>query len=65
MHYGVTVAGTQETSWSLAGGVDVQGSDPPYRAPIEASGHLLQTLSAAKPANLTVLTSPGAAVSGS
>jgi hypothetical protein len=64
MHYGVTVAGTQETSWSLADGVDVQGSDPPCRAPVEASGHMLQTLSAAKPASLTVTSSPTAAVSG-
>jgi hypothetical protein len=28
MRYGVIVAGTQETTWSLADGVDVQGSDP-------------------------------------
>jgi hypothetical protein len=64
MRYGVTVAGTQETSWSLADGVDVQGSDPACRAPIEASGHLLQTLSVAKPASLTVTTSPTPSVSG-
>lgn len=64
MHYGVTVAGTQETTWSLAGGIDVQGPEAACIAPIEASGHLLQTLAAAKPATLTVTSSPTAAVSG-
>ena len=54
MHYGVTLAGTQEITWSLAGGVDVQGMRAGVQGPIEASGHLLQTLSAPKAASLSV-----------
>ena len=57
MHYGVTLAGTQEITWSLAGGSDVQGSEPACQGPIEASGHLTQTLSAPKAASLTVASS--------
>ena len=57
MHYGVTLAGTQEVTWSLAGGSDVQGSEPACQGPIEASGHLTQTLSAPKAASLTVASS--------
>jgi hypothetical protein len=54
MQYGVAISGTQDITWSLAGGTDVQGTDAGCRAPIEASGHLVQTLSAAKPASLSV-----------
>ncbi len=66
MQYGVSVAGTQESTWSLAGGLDIHGSEPPCQAPIEASGHQLQTLSSAKPATLSVstATSPADALSG-
>jgi hypothetical protein len=63
MHYGVTLAGTQEITWSLAGGVDVQGSQPACQGPIEASGHLTQTLAAPKPASLTVASSGAAPAS--
>lgn len=64
VHYSVSVAGTQESTWALAGGVDIQGSEPACQAPIEASGHMLQTFSSAKPATLDVTSSPADAVSG-
>ncbi len=57
MHYGVTLSGTQEITWSLAGGVDVQGTDRACQGPIEANGHLAQTLAASKAASLTVSSS--------
>jgi hypothetical protein len=54
MHYDVTASGTQDITWSLAGGADVQGDAAACRGPIEASGHVLQTLSAPKAASLSV-----------
>jgi hypothetical protein len=57
MQYSVAIAGTQETTWALAGGIDVQGSEAACRGPIEAGGHLVQTLSAPKTATLSVSSS--------
>jgi hypothetical protein len=62
VHYVVSIAGTQELTWTLSGGLHVQGSQPECHAPVEASGHLVLTLSTPSPGALTVTSSARAAV---
>jgi hypothetical protein len=60
VHYTVSIAGTQDLTWTLSGGLNVKGTQPECRAPVEASGHLVLTLSTPAPGKLTVTSSAGA-----